>query len=261
MFRSRFRRFLRSWRPSAGGCDAAAVLRRLPLVEAHELVGERPVLVVAPHPDDESLGCGGLIAECRARGQDVYVVIVTDGSRSHHSPSYPPERLAALRAQEARNALQELGVPSERLTCLGLRDGRAPLWGPRLHAAAGRVTRYVRERGIGTICTTWLHDPHRDHVAAYRIARLAARAVGGRLLCYPVWGWTLSATASPPDKQIGGVRIDIAPYLPTKRRAIACHRSQMSDLIQDDPQAFRMPPEVLVYFDQPFEVFLNACGR
>jgi LmbE family N-acetylglucosaminyl deacetylase len=256
-FRSRLRRFLSRWL-GAGGSDAAAALRRLPLVEPDELLGNRPVLILAPHPDDESLGCGGLIAECRARGHDVYVMIVTDGSCSHHSPTYPPERLAAVRAQEARDALRELDVPPDRLTFLGLRDGHAPLWGPRLRAAGRRVTSRAREWAIGTICTTWSYDPHPDHVATYRIARVAARAMGARLLCYPVWGWTLSATASPPEREIGGVRIDIARHLATKRRAVACHRSQMSDLIEDDPQAFRMPPEVLVYFDQPFEVFLNA---
>ena len=56
----------------------------------------------------------------------------------------------------------------------------------------------------------------------------------------------------------GGARLDIARHIPAKRRAIACHRSQLTDLIHDDPTGFRMSPEFLANFDQPFEVFIEA---
>ena len=66
----------------------------------------RKILVVAPHPDDETLGCGGLISLLAQNGSAFYIVFVTDGSASHrNSRAWPSARLAAQREQEARNAL------------------------------------------------------------------------------------------------------------------------------------------------------------
>src|SRR5690242_4645032 len=121
----------------------------LPLVEPQALVGDGPVLVLAPHPDDESLGCGGLIAACCARGQDVYVVILTDGAGSHpHSRDYPAARLSRLREEEARAAVAALGLADDRISFFGLPDGRAPLRGRRLRAVAAQIEAVARVRSI-----------------------------------------------------------------------------------------------------------------
>lgn len=254
-------RLLRYFLLMVRATDVLDGLRRLPLTDLKKLVGERPVLVLAPHPDDESLGCGGLIAECRARGQDVRVLVLTDGSASHpHSREYPPARLVGLRMDEARAAVAELGLPADGIDFLGLPDGRAPVHATRLHTVAARIAAYARAHAIGTICTSWPHDPHHDHLAAYRLGRLAAREIGAKLLCYPVWGWTLPATAWLPAARVSGWRVDITRHLPAKRRAIACHRSQVTDLIRDDPAGFRTAPEFLAIFDQPFEVFIESMS-
>ena len=71
----------------------------------------RKILVVAPHPDDETLGCGGLVSLLAQNGSAFYIVFVTDGSASHrNSTAWPTARLAAQREQEARNALVCLGI-------------------------------------------------------------------------------------------------------------------------------------------------------
>jgi len=87
-----------------------ARLGALPEVKPAELVppGARAV-VVAPHPDDEVLGTGGLLAHLSALGRKVLIVAVTDGTASHpDSPAWPVERLAAVRPQETREALRNL---------------------------------------------------------------------------------------------------------------------------------------------------------
>ena len=235
-------------------------MRDLPVTDSHTLLGEAPVLVLAPHPDDESLGCGGLIAEHHSRGHDAHVMVLTDGAASHpRSRDYPPTQLAALRMQEARAAIGALGLPVDRIDFLGLPDGRAPLNGKHLHDAADRVAAHAVSRHVRTICTTLPHDPHHDHRAAYRLGQRVARAIQARLLLYPVWTWTLPSTALlPATPAVHGARVDITRHLAAKRRAIACHRSQITDLIQDDPTGFRMSPEFLAIFDWPFEVFVDA---
>ena len=258
MFRvpARLRRYVQ---PMMSAGDVLQAWGSLPITDAPGLIGSHPVLVLAPHPDDESLGCGGLIADCHARGQSAYVLVLTDGTGSHRkSRDYPPALLAALRVEETRAAMAALGLPEDRVAFLGLPDGHAPLGGERLRAVARQIADHARERGVGTICTTWPGDPHHDHVAAYRAGAAAAREIGARLYCYPVWGWMLPATAWVPRTPRCGGRIDISSFLPAKQRAIACHHSQAGDVIHDDPTAFRMSPEFLANFARPFEVFVDA---
>jgi LmbE family N-acetylglucosaminyl deacetylase len=231
-------------------------LRNLPRTDCRTLVGAQPVLVLAPHPDDESLGCGGLLAACQEYGLDAYVMVLTDGCGSHpRSREYPPARLATTRASEARSAIRALGLDDDRIEFLGLPDGHAPTRGARFDAVVSCVAAYARARGIGTVCTTWLHDPHPDHQAAYYIGQRVAWQIGARSLYYPVWGWTVPPDAWLPATPVFGACLDIARQLAAKRRAIACHRSQYTDLIRDDPSAFRLSPAVLALFDRPFEVF------
>lgn len=255
---ARFRRFVS---PMVQAGPLLQAWRNLPLTSAAGLLGLGPVLVVAPHPDDESLGCGGLMADCQARGQPVSVLVLTDGAGSHpHSRTWPPARLAALRADETRAAIGELGLAEDRVDFLGLPDGRAPLRGAPLRAVAQRIAEHPGTRAVTTICTTWPGDPHPDHVAAYRAAALAAATIGAKLFCYPIWGWTLPPGAWVPTTPARGGRIDIAPFVAAKQRAIARHRSQLTGLIQDDPNPFRMSHEFLAHFRHTYEVFIDASA-
>ena len=98
-----------------------------------QLTGGRGVVVVAPHPDDESLGCGGLIAACCAHGIEVRLVVLSDGTGSHpNSQRYPAARLRDLREAELRQATSILGLPEHAIACLRLRDRAVPERGPRI---------------------------------------------------------------------------------------------------------------------------------
>ena len=246
--------------PCLFGTSARTILNRmvaLPHADLDAITGGRATLVLAPHPDDESLGCGGLIAEACARGRPPVVAVLTDGTMSHpNSPSYPAPRLKALREEEARAAVECLGLGADRLHFLGLRDTAVPGEGAAFQDTVARLVGLIRQHDLGSILVTWEHDPHADHVAAHRIAAAVARMAGVRLIAYPVWGWTLPANRCLPGGPTTGARLDIARHLPAKRRAIAAHASQHSALIADDPQAFRLAPEMLAIHDRPFEVFL-----
>lgn len=232
-------------------------LAALPLGDLDAVTGSATAFIIAPHPDDESLGCGGLIAEACARNRAPVVAILTDGSASHpNSVAFPPSRLVPLREEETRLAVAELGLSPERLHFLRARDGASPHSGAALQALAERAADLAAGAGAGVILTTWEHDPHPDHVSANLIGRDVARMTGLPLLRYPVWGWTLPPRHWLPKQPISGVRLAMGQHLPAKRRAIAAHASQYTDMIADDPRGFRLPQRLLSALDQPWEAFL-----
>jgi LmbE family N-acetylglucosaminyl deacetylase len=138
---------------TAGEVRAAA--HSLPFRPVREMLEDRPFIIVAPHPDDESLACGGLIAHACARGLRAKVVIVTDGAGSHpNSKAYPPDRLSALREDEAKQEGAEPGLRQEdTVPQTAQRDrhrsrySRLRLTGPR-HLPSVRL----RPRSAQSIC-------------------------------------------------------------------------------------------------------------
>jgi LmbE family N-acetylglucosaminyl deacetylase len=244
-----------------GARQAGDVLQQIasfPIVDLSMVTNDRPLLVLAPHPDDESLGCGGLIAEACARGHRVHVAVLTDGAASHPgSRAFPPQRLRVIRREETQRAAAALGLPPTEITFLDLPDGAAPLAGSRARAVAHRVADIARDAEAETIVATWQHDTHRDHLAAYRAARGAAAITGARLLFYPIWSYTLPAGRWLPALPFSGFRLDIARHLDAKRRAVAAHRSQVGDLVGDDANGFRLHDDVIQNFLRPTEAFIE----
>ncbi len=235
----------------------------LPLRPPDALDRFGPTLIVAPHPDDESLGCGGLIALLRRRSVSVHVLFVTDGTLSHpNSRRYPAPALRALREAEATAALATLGVEAGHVTFLRLPDGSAPD-----RAAAGFDDAVERCRAPltaiapETVCLPWRRDPHPDHRAVSQIVRAAAwsACAAARLIEYPIWTWERAAPEDLPQPgEVCGWRLDIDAVAAQKQAAIACHASQVTRLIDDDPDGFWLSPEVLAHFAAPWEVFLET---
>ncbi len=239
--------------------DAHHRMRTLPVASLHVITGGRTALVLAPHPDDESLGCGGLIAQACAAGTPPLVAVLTDGAASHPgSRAWPGPRLAALRVEEARAAVGALGLAGERVRFLGVPDTAAPLAGAGFEAAVGALCELVREHGVGVVAGPWRHDPHCDHEAAAAMAVAVAARCGVRRLSYPVWGWTLPGDTVLPDEAIAGWRLDVSAELAAKRRAIAAHASQHGRVVTDDPGGFVLPEALLGVFAGRYEVFLEA---
>ena len=247
-------------------CDAWQAMRALPVAEFPAALAagaaRQPgtVLVLAPHPDDESLGCGGLIATACASGMPPVVVILTDGCRSHpNSRTHPAERLRQLRESETMAAAKHLGLPEERIVFMGFADAAAPVAGPRFDDAVTALTMLIRDYGCPTVLTTWRHDPHCDHAAAAAIAAAACRITGAELFAYPVWGWTLPPETDLDQSEITGFRLDIAQHLDAKRAAILAHQSQHAGVITDDPSAFQMTQAFMERFLMPCEIYIRVA--
>lgn len=238
--------------------DLHDAFRQAPVCDLDDIV-TFPLLVLAPHADDESLATGGLIAEACARGREVHVRVLTDGTGSHpDSPTYPASRLRAVREQEARDAVAILGVDAIRIGFERARDTAAPHSGPEFDALCERMEAFCRANGIATIVTSWRHDPHCDHEAASLLAAEVSRRGGLRHLEAPVWGWTIDPAIEVDTEYPTAMRLDVVAHRRAKRRAIAAHRSQTTDLIQDSPSPFLLEPRVIDLLDQPYEVLIQA---
>lgn len=237
--------------------DYLAALASLPVRELAE-IAPGTSLVIAPHPDDESLGCGGFIAEATRLGHPPVVVIVSDGAASHpRSRLWPPTRLAALREEETRKATAMLGLPPDRLHFLRLPDTAVPTSGPVFDTAVQALATMVRQYGCANVIAPWRHDPHCDHVAAWHMG-LALKSLPPcpALLAYPVWGLTLQPDMVIHEAMPEGARLDISAHLATKRAAINAHRSQRGLVVADDPDGFTLPDVLLDRLLRPHEYLI-----
>lgn len=231
---------------------------RAPLGTMADIVGPGGLVVLAPHPDDESLGCGALLREAAAAGRGVAVVVVTDGCRSHRaSTRIGPARLAAIRAREVREAVARLH-PAIRLVRLGYPDWGTPTDPSGIAAAIARIGAVIADVAASALVATWRGDPHSDHVATAALAReVAATRPGLRLWSYPIWGRFTDRPGPGPDAAGAAIlRLDPGPHRAAKAAAIASHRSQMTRLISDDPDGFVMPQGVQAHFIREPEVYL-----
>lgn len=233
-----------------------------PLLPFEAVVSLGSTVVMAPHPDDESLGCGGLLALLADSGCSAHVVVITDGSRSHPgSPSYPAARLAALRERETLEALAALGVASAAAHFLRYPDCGLPSIGTEAFTrAAARLRHMLVALRPDTLLVPWRRDPHCDHEATWQLLRAATVGLPRRprWLEYPVWAWTRADDAVAPHTGDGRAwRLDVSPVLERKMQAIARHRSQTGALIHDDPGGFVLTSSTLAHFARPWELFIE----
>lgn len=137
------------------------------------------MLLLAVRPGDETRDCGGFIAESCARGRPPFVCIVTDGSSKsdHRLGNRSPEDIAQARADQTRQATEQLGLPDERLVLFGLYDGSVPPAGVRFARLVDAVADIARRYDCSTVCAPLRPEAGGDYLAVQMLAReVAARA-------------------------------------------------------------------------------------
>ena len=225
-------------------------------------IDRQRVVVVAPHPDDETLGCGGAISLLCDRNYDVRILVISDGTLSHpNSQKYPAPALQSLREQETLTALSILGVERSAVTFLRLKDGSVPtLTAFNFPRAKTLCQAYLKTALPDTIFIPWRFDPHADHRATWQLIQAAILSLGitPQVIEYPIWDWDIQQQQKTPDLvQISGWRLNIEPVLDRKCQAIAAYRSQLGQLIDDDPNGFCLSAELLTNFTRPWEVYFE----
>lgn len=175
------------------------------------LPGFRRVLVVAPHPDDETLGCGGTMALLAEKGASVTVITATDGEATKGART-PPEETARRRRAEATRAAAVAGATPR---FLGLTDGALSQQGSELSAALRAA---IAELDPEVVFAPWLLDGTPDHraVAEALVEALADPGGGGgpEIWGYEVW------TALVPNRIV-----EITTVIERKRAALASHET------------------------------------
>lgn len=162
-----------------------------------------PVLCLAPHPDDETIGCGGTLALHAARGDEIRVVVVTSGEASAAGGA----QLGARREAEAAAACGILGVGEPELW--GLPDGAVA---DHVNALARRIA--AAAVGCAAVYAPSVLDPHRDHLAVN--AALARAGADVDVYGYEVWS-PVPITAV----------VDISESIDVKRRALAAYEAAL----------------------------------
>ncbi len=196
---------------------------------------KRRWLVLAPHPDDETLGAGALIAQTAKAGRLAGLVYLTDGSGSHETAKGQLGKLVSSRKREAAAALHRL-TGSRRQSPLHLdwKDAAPAQPGCRaFERTVRRLTAFCRRWHVDALAVTAAHEPHCDHEAAAQLAYTVEKRARGRLVVaeYVVW-------SRAPDSRTHRM-LCTAPMLRGQRRhALAAHRSQLT---ASHGPGFRLP--------------------
>lgn len=221
-----------------------------------------PILILAPHPDDETLGCGGLIATASELGLRPRVAYLTDGSASHPgSRAWPRRRLTAVRRAEALEALGALGVPPRDACFLDWPDGApyAP-GGRRYRQSLATLIGWIGRRRLNSVWAPWGGEDHCDHLAAANLARrlVLRMAAPVTVMSYLVWGWA-DPRLIRVARQSTVWTLRCPQTIARRRTALACHRTQVTGIIDDSERPFRIPPELAALTERPVEIYLRAA--
>lgn len=180
----------------------------------------KKILVLSPHPDDEAIGCGGVISKHVAAGDRVHTIFLTSGERGGHG--MPPDQTRVTREAEARAAAEILGygtpefwrVPNGKLRAAG-----------RL---VGQLAQTIREFSPDMVYVPHDKEQHPEHRAAARLVRKCMQEGAFPktpiVLMYEVW---------TPLQKMDHI-VDITPYITIKKKAIQAHQCQCAVMAFDE---------------------------
>jgi LmbE family N-acetylglucosaminyl deacetylase len=238
-----------------------------------------PCIVFSPHPDDETLGCGGTIVQKKKAGAAVTVVFMTDGAASHRR-FIAEQELKTMRRAEAISACEALGVDAAHVVFLDFKDGQL---GSFRQEAVQKVNAILRQHASEQIFMPYSNDTTPDHQATHAVVLAALRESRKSAVVYeyPVWFWAhwpwVSVSPSSPSQVIqqalhslgSWIRLlkDLRCFVPItevmeqKRTALQQHRSQTIRLLPDSGWPILSDVangEFLECFFQEHEVFYRS---
>jgi LmbE family N-acetylglucosaminyl deacetylase len=249
---------------------AAVVARGTDVTEAS---AGRRCLVVAPHPDDETLGCGVTILRKLDAGTPVKVVVASDGRRSSDSRIISAGRLVEIRRAEALEAATRLGLDPDAVVFLDFEDQELS---DRLPELSDRLAQVIDDFQPEEVLVSSVLDRHPDHSAVGQAVRrlLATGAVTCRVAEYPMgfwrslpWpmrprprgsaqmAWSFVSGSVEAVTRLRPELIRTDGYLDRKRHVLDAYVSQLTNLT-GEPDWWTLPEPFLAHFVGPYEVYL-----
>jgi LmbE family N-acetylglucosaminyl deacetylase len=226
------------------------------------MVTSDPALIVAPHPDDETFACGGLIMQKKSTNTQVSIVFLTSGETSHRECcNTTPDKIASARRRLAVEAGRLLGLKEEDMFWLGLSDGNIPEGNePDFNKSVKSLVRLIDEIKPYEIYVPHYSDCWPDHEAASAIVCDAMKAVNYHceLYYYPVWMWhnlRFRSLSSILNSKV--MRVDISTVRERKKIAI---NHYLSGLNPDCGKPFcgNLPDGFTDHFQYDYEIFFGS---
>jgi LmbE family N-acetylglucosaminyl deacetylase len=175
------------------------------------------ILAIAAHPDDEVLGCGGVLALYARRGTPVTIVIVCEGESLRYGPSGVGQASHILRAAEKLGcaSVRHLRFPDQALDTLRLTELITPL---------EKIVREVRPR---VVYCQYGGDVNRDHQVLFQAILVATRPTESYLDAVYAFDTASSTEWAYPRTFIPDTWVDISQVLEAKLAAMACYESEL----------------------------------
>lgn len=220
----------------------------------------KPMIVFAPHQDDETLGCGGLMALKQQQGVPIWVVFVTDGRKCYPEEiALPAEQCVQMRQQEALQALRVIGIEADKVIFLTHHDGSLNLLETKAQQQAiDELKAIMLQLQPQEIYVPYRNDGHSDHIKTHDFVKAAAEASGLALDFweYPVWSlWnTQHLAGATADTMVQLRRLPIHRVRQQKAKALRCYRSQYQKVNRFQV----LPPGFMGFFSAPYEMFFQS---
>jgi LmbE family N-acetylglucosaminyl deacetylase len=241
--------------PEAEWTSSVCLTTLAPLRPLHP----RRVVVVAPHPDDEILGTGGLLQTFIHQRIPIEIIAVTDGEASHPDSLFAGKtELGSIRTDESVEALRRIGCPDAVVRRLGLPDGHV---GEHFDSLAKMLDEVLFPDDL--CLAPWLHDGHPDHDACGEVVASIAGSTGTAVLSYLVWTWHWADPKSGGDLPWANCRrFELTRRMAARKRwATGAFPSQTRRPDGDRNVTAVLPPSVLRRFWRPFEVFVDGVAE
>ncbi|MDX2232811.1 MAG: PIG-L family deacetylase [Leptolyngbyaceae cyanobacterium bins.349] len=232
------------------------------LIEA----SQQPAVIFAPHQDDETFGCGGVIALKRRQGIPVKVVYLTDGRNCYFGCPMPvpiaAEECIQMRQQEALKALHTLGVEAADVVFLNYEDSKlGDLQGKQRQTAIAELQNLLHQFAPQEVYVPYYNDMHSDHIETFYLVKdaIARWNASVDVWQYLIWSlWRYEHLDELVANQFANLyKVAIAPVQQQKQDAIQAYRSQLLPIVGN----FRALPKTFLSFfnSAPYELFVKIA--
>ncbi|MCW4016285.1 MAG: PIG-L family deacetylase [Candidatus Bathyarchaeota archaeon] len=202
---------------------------------------DKPIVVFSPHPDDETLGCGGTIAKKLSENYQVYIVLLTDGRHAFSNcldlnSDITPDAIVKIRKKEVIDATTVLGVPVENLVFLDFEDRMLK---EHETVAEQKITEILKKHSPVEVYFPFMRDSHPDHRAANRIIRRCLQNLKLTSIRYQYSVMHRFLNFGPRIERLIDVYkdciadVDISEYLSLKKKAVKQFTSELSVVLNN----------------------------